>query len=139
MNPSEIVYTAGDNWYAILAAAAGIYAIGFVIYALVLSGLWLKLTGYTQEQLKPHAWKMAVSPVMPILIAVGLAILLKLAQVNNLAAGVVIAFQIWFFIVMPVRLYSFVYSPEKIGHLLMDSLHFLLAFLVAGAIIGGWR
>jgi hypothetical protein len=51
----------------------------------------------------------------------------------------VIAFQIWFFIAMPVRMYSFVYGPEKIGLLVLDAVHLLLGFLVAGAIIGGWR
>lgn len=139
MPPSGTTIVAGDNWLAVLAAAAAIYAVGFMIYGLLFSGLWLRLAGYTKEQLKPHAWKMAVSPVMPILTAIGLAILFKLAGVSNLAVGVVIAFQIWFFIAMPVRLYGFVYSPEKIGLLIMDAVHLLIGFLVAGAIIGGWR
>lgn len=139
MPPSEITIVAGDNWYAVLAAAGAIYAVGFLIYGLLLSGLWLKLTGYDKEQLRPHAWKMAISPIMPILTAIGLAILFKLARVDNLAIGVVIAFQIWFFIAMPVRMYSFVYGPEKIGLLVLDAVHLLLGFLVAGAIIGGWR
>ena len=139
MPPSEFTTIAGDNWLAVLAAAAAIYAVGFLIYGLFLSALWLKLSGYSQEQLKPHMWKMAISPVMPILTAIGLAILFKLARVDNLAMGVVIAFQVWLFIAMPVRLYSFVYSPERIGLLVMDGVHLLLGFLVAGAIIGGWR
>ena len=139
MPPSEITIVAGDNWYAVLAAAAAIYAVGFLIYGLFLSSLWLKLTGYDKEQLRPHAWKMAISPIMPILTAIGLAILFKLARVDNLAIGVVLSFQIWFFIALPVRLYSFVYSPEKIGLLVLDAVHLLLGFLVAGAILGGWR
>ena len=139
MPQSEVVYIAGDNWLAVLAAAAAIYAIGFLIYGLVFSGLWLKLTGYTKEQLQPHSWKMMLSPVMPILTAIGLAILFKLARVDNIAVGVVIAVQIWFFLVLPARMYNFVYSPEKIGHLVLDGIHLLLGMLVAGVIIAGWR
>ncbi|HAY07139.1 MAG TPA: DUF1761 domain-containing protein [Hyphomonas sp.] len=139
MPPSEIVYVAGDNWLAVLAAAAAIYFIGFLIYGLIFSSLWLKLTGYTKEQLQPHSWKMFLSPIMPILTAIGLAILFKLARVDNIAVGVVIAFQIWFFLVMPARMYNFVYSPEKIGHMVLDSIHLLLGMLVAGAVIAGWR
>ena len=139
MPQSDVVYIAGDNWIAVLAAAAAIYAIGFLIYGLVFSGLWLKLTGYTKEQLQPHSWKMFLSPVMPILTAIGLAILFKLARVDNIAVGVVIAFQIWLFLVLPARMYNFVYSPEKIGHMLLDAVHLLLGMLVAGAIIAGWR
>lgn len=139
MPQTDAVYIAGDNWLAVLAAAAAIYAVGFLIYGLVFSGLWLKLTGYTKAQLQPHSWKMALSPVMPILTAIGLAILFKLARVDNIATGLVIAVQIWFFIVQPARMYNFVYSPEKIGHLVLDGLHLLLGMLVAGAIIAGWR
>lgn len=139
MPHSDTIIIAGDNWLAVLAAAAAVYAVGFLIYGLVFSGLWLRLSGYTKEQLQPHTWKMAVSPVMPILTAIGLAILFKLARVDNLAMGVLLAVQVWFFIVLSTRLYSFVYSPEKAGLFLMDAVHLLLGYIAAGAIIGGWR
>ena len=130
---------AGANWLAILAAAAAFYAVGFVIYGLAFSGLWLSLAGYTREQLQPHMWKMAVSPVMPALAAIGLALVFKLAQVDNLAQGLVLSLQVWFFLVLSTRLYSFVYSPEKPGLLLMDAVHLLLGYLAAGSIIAAWR
>lgn len=139
MPQSETTIIAGDNWMAVLTAAGAIYAVGFLIYGVVFTGLWLRLSGYTKEQLQPHTWKMAVSPVMPILTAIGLAILFKLTRVDNLAMGVLLAAQVWFFIVLSTRLYSFVYSPEKAGLLIMDAVHLLLGYIAAGAIIGGWR
>lgn len=135
--PSTPVYIVGDNWLAVFAAAVAIYAVGFVIYG-GLSKLWMSLTGYTKEQLKPHAWKMALSPIMPILTAFGLALILKMAHVTNLATGLMISLEVWFFIVLPVRLYNFVYSPEKPGILVMDAIHLLLGTLVAGGIISAW-
>lgn len=128
----------GDNWLAIGAAAVAFYAIGFLIYGALFSKLWMRLSGYTKEQLAPHGWKMALSPIMPILAALGLAILLKLARVDNLATGLVITFQIWFFIVLSTRLYSYVYSPEKSGLLVMDAVHLLLGFMAAGGVISAW-
>jgi hypothetical protein len=128
----------GDNWLAIAAAAVGFYAVGFIIYGAVFSKLWMKLSGYTKEQLQPHKWKMAISPIMPILTAIGLAIILKLARVDNLSAGLVLTFQIWFFIVLSTRLYSFVYSPEKPGLLVMDAIHLFLGTMVAGGSISAW-
>jgi hypothetical protein len=98
----------------------------------------MQLSGYTKEQLQPHMWKMALSPIMPILAAIGLAILLKMAGVDNLATGLVVTFQIWFFIVLSTRLYSFVYSPEKPGLLVMDAIHLFLGFMAAGAVISAW-
>jgi hypothetical protein len=128
----------GDNWLAIVVAAIAIYAVGFIIYGALFSKLWMSLSGYTKEQLAPHQWKMAISPIMPILTAVGLAILLKLARVDNLATGLVVSLQIWFFIMVPVRMYSYVYGPEKPGFFVMDAIHVLLGTLAAGAIISAW-
>lgn len=128
----------GDNWLAIAAAAVAFYAVGFIIYGAVFSKLWMQLSGFTKEQLAPHTWKMAVSPIMPILTAIGLAIVLKLARVDNLATGLVVTFQIWFFLILSTRLYSFVYSPERPGLLLMDAIHLLLGTMAAGAIISAW-
>ncbi|MFT3723732.1 MAG: DUF1761 domain-containing protein [Hyphomonadaceae bacterium] len=127
----------GGNWLAIGAAAVAIYIVGFVIYG-GLSKLWMQQSGYTKEQLQPHMWKMALSPIMPILTAVGLAIILNLARVDNLATGLIISAELWLFIVLPARLYNFVYSPEKPGHLVMDAIHLLLGTLAAGGIISAW-
>lgn len=135
--PNAVI--AGDSWGAVLAAAVAIYAVGFLIYGALFSKQWMRLSGYTREQLQPHRWKMALSPLMPILTAVGLALVLKWARVDSLAMGVVVAAEVWFFLVLPTRLYSFVYSPEKSGLLMMDAIHLLLGLLIGGAIIGGWR
>lgn len=131
-------YIVGDNWLAILAAAVATYTVGALIYGLLFSKLWLSLTGYTKEQLQPHTWKMALSPILPILTAIGLALILKAARVDNLATGLLYSFQLWFFLILPARLYNFVYSPEKIGHAVLDAIHLLLGTLVAGAIISAW-
>lgn len=135
VTPAIIV---GDNWLAIGAAAVAFYAIGFLIYGAVFAKLWMQLSGYTKEQLQPHMWKMALSPIMPILTAIGLAIILKLCGVTNLATGLIITIQIWFFLILSTRLYSFVYSPERAGLLVMDAIHLLLGFMAAGAIISAW-
>ena len=72
------------------------------------------------------------------LTAIGLAIILKMCGVTNLATGLVVTFQIWFFLILSTRLYSFVYSPERPSLLIMDSIHLLLGFLAAGAVISAW-
>ena len=136
MPPTGIIV--GDNWLAIGVAAIGIYAIGFLIYGALFSKLWMSLAGYTQEQLKPHMWKMAISWIMPVLTAIGLALILKMARVDNLASGLIVSFEVWLFIVLSTRLYSYVYSPERPGLLVMDAIHLLLGTIAAGAIISAW-
>lgn len=136
MPPTGIIV--GDNWLAIGVAAIAIYAVGFLIYGALFSKLWMGLAGYTQEQLKPHMWKMAISWIMPVLTAIGLALILKMARVDNLASGLIVSFEVWLFIVLSTRLYSYVYSPERPGLLVMDAIHLLLGTLAAGAIISAW-
>lgn len=137
--PGTNIVFAGDNWSAVLAAAIATYAVGFLIYGTLFSKLWMRLTGFTQEQLRPHRWKLALSPVMPLLTAIGLALVVKWAKVDSVAMGVLVAVQIWFFLILPTRLYSFVYGPEKPGLVFLDAIHLLFGFLLAGAILGGWR
>ncbi|MEQ1780814.1 MAG: DUF1761 domain-containing protein [Hyphomonadaceae bacterium] len=127
----------GDNWLAILVAAIATYAVGAAIYGGG-SKIWLGLTGYTKDQLKPHMWKMAISPILPIMTAFGLALILKAARVDNLATGLIYSFELWFFLILPARLYNFIYSPEKIGLAVMDATHLLLGTMVAGGIISAW-
>jgi uncharacterized membrane protein YkoI len=90
----------------ILAAGGEVCAARFLLDGLVFSGLWRTLAGEAKEPLRPHARKIAVSALMPVLTAIGPAILLKLAKVSNLAAGAGIAVRIWFCMAMPVRPYS---------------------------------
>lgn len=127
----------GNNWLAILVAAIAIYAVGAAIYG-GLSKIWMQQSGYTKDQLKPHMWKMALSPIMPVLTAIGLALILKAAHVDSLGTGLFYSFIIWALLILPARLYNFVYSPEKIGLAVMDAIHLLLGTLVAGAIISSW-
>lgn len=135
--PDESAIISPNGW-AIAAAALAIYAIGFVIYGVVFQKYWISQTGYTQEQLKPHMWKMSLSWIMPVLTAFGLGWLIALARVDNLAAVLVICAQAWLFLILPTRLYGYVYGPERPGHLVLDLIHLLLGVLAAGAIIAIW-
>lgn len=101
MPPTGIVV--GDNWLAIIEAAVAFYAVGFLIYGAIFSKLWMQLSGYTKEQLGPHMWRMTVSPVMPILAAISLALILKAYGVTSLATGLVFTFQARFFLILSTR------------------------------------
>jgi hypothetical protein len=127
------------NWWAIAAAAAGFYAVGALIYGLLFTQLWLNLSGHTKEALKPYAARMALSPLPPILTAIGLGILFKAVHIDRIDMGMVTGAKVWFFFLLPARAYSFIYGDEKKGLLLLDGAHLLLGCLVAGAIIAGFR
>ena len=93
----------------------------------------------SKEELKPYVARMALSPFPPILIAIGLTMLFKVARIDTLGMGLVTGAKVWLFFLLPVRAYSFIYGSEKKGLLALDAAHLLLGSLVAGAIIGAWR
>ena len=122
----------------VLVAAIAIYAIGFVMYALLFDELWMRLAGLTQEEAEEGMGRMWLSPVMPILIAVGLATVYRWTGTAGVGRALHVSFWLWLCFAFTVLLYGFTYSTQHPGLLLMDSIHLLLNFRVGGAIIAAW-
>lgn len=131
---------AGINWLAVLAAAIAIYAIGFVIYALLIpEESWTAMSGMTEAQKAVAMSRMPFSPVMPILTAAFLAVLFKWAQVASAATGARWAATVAFASAIPTVLYAWVYGGNPTEIALVDCGHLLLGHVAAGAIVGGWK
>ncbi|MDZ4776302.1 MAG: DUF1761 domain-containing protein [Alphaproteobacteria bacterium] len=132
----------GQSILAILAAAVAIYLLGFLIYGLVFSEMWQGFHGYTKESMETlfagKEWRMALSPVMPLLIAFGMAKVIGWRGQKGLVPGVRTGLVVGVCFLIASRMYGFVYGPEPEGLLIMDSLHMLAGALIAGAVIGAW-
>jgi Protein of unknown function (DUF1761) len=120
-------------------AAAGVYAIGALIYGLLFAQQWMTLSGYTEASFKGNEWRMALSPLMPILIVLGIGILMKQRQVSGLIEGFKIGAFVGIFFLIPARLYIFVYGIEPLALLGLDCAHLFLNGAVAGAILGAMK
>ncbi len=129
---------AGINVAAVAVAAIAIYAIGFIIYGLLFASAWQSLTGYDPADYVGLEWRMALSPIMPILTAAGVALALKWRNVSGVAAGLSTALLLWLGFVLPARMYTFAYSAEPPALFALDAAHLLLGCLAAGAILGAW-
>jgi hypothetical protein len=130
---------AGLNVVTVLAAAAAIYAIGFLIYGALFSAQWMALAGYTPESFKGLEWRMALSPVMPVLIAIGVGLAVKWRGAKGLGPGVATGAIAALTFLVAGRLYGFTYGTEKVGLLALDSAHLLLNGVAAGAVFGAWK
>lgn len=129
----------GINLVACGVAAVAMYAVGMVIYGFLFSDLWMGLSGYTEEMLAPFMWKMALSPVMPVLGAIGIAAVMRWRGARGPAAGAATGALVFLFFSFSSRLYGYAYGPEPIGLLALDSAHLLLTHVVGGAIIGAMK
>lgn len=131
----------GINWLAAVVAAIAIYAIGFVIYGmLVPEEWWMSASGITQEQVDSvGAARMPFSVVMPLMTAIFLAVLFKWGKVADVATGVRWGAVVALASAIPTLLYGWVYGVGPFDVTLIDSGHLLLGHVAAGAILGGWR
>lgn len=131
----------GINWLAVVAAAIAIYAIGFVIYGLVVPPeWWMSAAGITEEQVEAQGMaRMPFSVVMPLMTAIFLAVLFKLGRVGDASTGVKWGVVVALASAIPALLYGWVYGVGPFDLTLLDSGHLLLGHVAAGAILGGWR
>ena len=131
----------GINWLAALAAAVAIYAIGFVIYGvLVPEEYWMSVSGISKEQMEAVGeTRMPFFVVMPLMTAAFLAILFKLGRVVDAATGAKWAAVVALASAIPAVLYGWVYGVGPFDMTLIDSGHLLLGHVAAGTILGAWR
>ena len=131
----------GINWLAVIVAAIAIYAIGFVIYGLLVPPeWWMAASGITQAEMEQvGASRMPFSVVMPLMTAIFLAVLFKLGKVADLGTGVKWGALVALASAIPTLLYGWVYGTGPFDATLIDSGHLLLGHVAAGAIIGRWR
>lgn len=131
----------GINWLAVIAAAVAIYAIGFVIYGMLIPPeTWMAMEGTTTAEMEAVGdSRMPLGPAMPLMTAIFMAVLFKWAQVagagNGARWGAVIALAS----AVPAILYGWVYGVGPMEVTLIDVAHLLLGHIVAGATLGGWK
>lgn len=131
----------GINWLAVLAAAIAIYALGFVIYGLLIPAeTWMAWEGVTEAEMAAVGQsRMAFSPVMPLMTAIFLAVLFNWAQVAGAGKGAQWAAVVALASAVPTVLYGWVYGVGPIEVTVVDASHLFLGHVVAGAVLGGWK
>jgi hypothetical protein len=123
----------------VVLAAVAAYAVGVLIYALLFSQVWMTLSGYTEESFKGQEWRMALSPVMPIMIVIGTGLIMKGRGINSLGAGIKLGAIIGLFFLVAARMYSFTYGIEPPALFAIDGAHLLLNGIIVGAILGAMK
>ncbi|MFK8018739.1 MAG: DUF1761 domain-containing protein [Pseudomonadales bacterium] len=124
----------------LLAATVAIYLTGFVIYGLITpSETWMLWSNISAEDMERIGMsRMPLSVLMPIMIAIGVALVIKWRKVDSMGSGAVTGLLMALFFLVGGRLYGYVYGVEGINILMLDSAHLMLNGLAAGAVLGGW-
>jgi len=128
----------GHNVLAILAAAIAIYVIEFVIFGLIIPGPdYAAMVGLNMDQM--HADRMPVGVIMPILTAIGLALVIKWRNAAGWMGGATTALIMAVLFALPVALYGYVYGSHTETFIFVNLAHFLVCWGAAGAILGVWK
>jgi hypothetical protein len=130
----------GVNPVAVVVAAVAAYAVGLVIYGfLVPAQTWMAWSGIDPAAMAAVGMsRMPLSPVMPLMIAWGMALALRWRGARGAVAGATTGLAMAFFFLVGGRLYSYVYGVEGIEILALDTVHLLLNGVAAGAVLGAW-
>ena len=131
----------GINWVAVIAAAIAIYAIGFVIYGLVIPAeTWMAWEGETQAELAEIGdSRMPFGVVMPLMTALFMAVIFKWAQVAGASNGAKWGAVVALASAVPAEMYAWVYGTGLVEITLVDGVHLFLGHVAAGAILGAWK
>jgi len=126
---------------AVIVAAIAIYALGFVIYGLLIPAeTWMAMSGISAEEMEAvGSSRMPFSVVMPLMTAIFMAVIFKWAQVAGASNGAKWGAVVALASAIPTLLYGWVYGVGPAEMTLVDSGHLLLGHVAAGAILGGWK
>jgi|CXWL01.1.fsa_nt_gi hypothetical protein len=130
----------GHNALAILVAAIVIYAIEFVIFAVLISpDQYMAFTGITQAQVDGGMARMPFGIVPPLLTAIGLSMVIKWRNAPGWMGGAVTALWMAVLFAFGTSLYGYVYGPHIEAYLPVNLAHFLVCWGAAGAVLGAWK
>lgn len=130
----------GHNVLAIIVAALAIYAIEFVIFAILIpADAYMAFTGINEAQVSANGWRMPIGIVPPLLAAIGLSLCIKWRGAASPMAGAMTGLLLAVLFAFGTSLYGYVYGPHTTDYLPVNLAHFLVCWGVGGAILGAWK
>lgn len=130
----------GHNVFAIIVAALLIYAIEFVIFALLISPeQYMAFTGVTADQVQSGAARMPFGIIPPLFAAIGLSLCIRWRGAQSLQGGAMTGLILAVLFAFGTSLYGYVYGPHATEYLPVNLAHFLVCWGVGGAVLGAWK
>ncbi|MBM7620937.1 hypothetical protein JOC95_002792 [Bacillus tianshenii] len=125
------------NFIAILVAALSAFFIGGIWYSLLFGKLWMKLHGFTDEQLKKTAGKVfGGSFVLALIISFFLAMFI--GPDSSGAFGLIAGFMAGAFFVAAALGITYLFERRPLVLFLLDGGYHIVTFSVMGFILGVW-
>lgn len=134
------------NMVAVLVATVVVMALGALWYGPVFGKPWMGMMGFTPESMK--AMKLSPALAMGIMAVLTFLMMYVLAHgivfgniatgMSGAAGGMTGAFWYWLGFAVPLTASSFLWEGKSLKLWVLNAGYYLVALLVAGAILGQW-
>ncbi len=139
MNSEEVF--ASVNFLAVLVSALSAFVVGWLWYGPLFGKKWIKLNGFTEEQLREGGISMPLIMVINYVATVlaAFAIAMFIGAESGMSFGVFAGFMIAVFWIGTSRLNDVLYERKPFGLFLINLGYNLVIYVVMGAILGTWH
>jgi len=131
------------NHLAVIVAAVVHFMLGGLWFGLVFANAWMQAVGKTMEELQrttmPEGVLYTLAFIFALIMSYTLNWLLMRSGKQGANEGVKLAIGLWVGIVATTIGPIFMFSGSSLRLFLLDTGFPLVAMIVSGAIIGGWR
>ena len=131
------------NHLAVIVSAVVYFMIGGLWFGAVFSKAWLNAVGKSMEELQrttmPESVLYTLAFITALILCYTLNELLQRGGKQSVGEGVKLAICLWIGIVATTIGPIFMFSGASLRLFLLDTGYPLVAMIISGAIIGGWR
>lgn len=128
------------NFWAVVVAALSSFVIGSLWYGPLFGKTWMKLNGFTDENLKEG---LSIPAIMGINYAATLlaafALALFTGPESDLLFGAWTGFMVAFFWIGTSRLNDVLFERQPLRLFALNAGYYLVVYVIMGAIIGSWH
>jgi hypothetical protein len=136
-----LVDLSGINYYAVFVSALSALVIGWFWYGPLFGNTWMKLNGFTEEELKEGKISLSLMMLLNYMatILAAFAIALFIGAKSNAGIGMFTGVMIALFWISTNRLNDVLYERKPWKLYILNLGYNLIIYAVMGAIIGAWR
>lgn len=139
MEPSEVF--GSINYLAVIVAALSSFIVGWIWYGPLFGKAWMRLHGFTVEELKDSNMSMPVIMVVNYIATAlaALAIAMFIGPEANAAFGIFAGLMIAVFWIGTSRLNDVLYEKKPWGLFFINVGYNVVIYVIMGAILGVWH
>jgi hypothetical protein len=139
MEPSEVF--GNINYLAVIVAALSSFMVGWIWYGPLFGKTWMKLQGFTEEDLKKGSLSMPVIMVINYMATAlaALAIAMFIGTEANAGFGIFAGLMIALFWIGTNRLNDVLYENKPWGLFFINVGYTVVIYIIMGAILGAWH